>query len=65
MTFRRFAETATRILVNGIPGGVAQSPDGSPFAVVALTVGGRRVVLIDVLSDPGRLARLDLAEFAG
>ena len=30
MTFRRFAETATRVLVNGIPGGVAWAPDGSP-----------------------------------
>jgi RNA polymerase sigma-70 factor (ECF subfamily) len=65
MTFRRFAETSTRVLVNGIPGGVAWAPDGSPFAVVAFTVRGGRVVLIDVLSDPDRLARLDLAEFAG
>ena len=40
MTFRRFAETATRVLVNGIPGGVAWAPDGSPFAVLALTVRG-------------------------
>ena len=40
MTFRRFAETATRVLVNGIPGGVAWAPDGSPFAVVAVTVKG-------------------------
>ena len=28
--FRRFAETATRVLVNGLPGGVAWSPDGQP-----------------------------------
>ena len=55
MTFRRFAETATRILVNGIPGGVAWAPDGSPFAVLALTVKGGRIVAIDVLADPDRL----------
>jgi RNA polymerase sigma-70 factor (ECF subfamily) len=65
MTFRRFAETATRVLVNGIPGGVAWSPDGSPFAVVALTVEGGRIVEIDILADPDRLAQLDLAEVAG
>lgn len=65
MTFRRFAETATRILVNGSPGGVAWSPDGSPFAVVALTVRGGSIVAIDILADPDRLARLDLAEGAG
>src|SRR3954471_514334 len=28
MSFRRFADTATRILVNGIPGGVAWASDG-------------------------------------
>jgi RNA polymerase sigma-70 factor (ECF subfamily) len=65
MTFRRFAETATRILVNGIPGGVAWAPDGSPFAVVAITVEGGRIVEIDILADPARLAQLDLTEVAG
>jgi RNA polymerase sigma-70 factor, ECF subfamily len=65
MTFRRFAETATRILVNGIPGGVAWAPDGSPFAVVALTVHGGRIVRIDILADPDRLAELDLTLVAG
>ncbi len=60
MTFRRFGETATRVLVNGLPGGVAWAPDGSPFAVVALTVKGGRIVGIDILADPDRLGRLDL-----
>jgi RNA polymerase sigma-70 factor (ECF subfamily) len=65
MAFRRFAETASRVLVNGIPGGVAWSPDGSPFAVVALTVKGGRIVGIDVLADPERLSQLDLTLVAG
>jgi RNA polymerase sigma factor (sigma-70 family) len=60
MSYRQFAETSTRVLVNGIPGGVAWSPDGSPFAVVALTVRGGRIVRIDVLADPDRLGQLDL-----
>jgi RNA polymerase sigma-70 factor (ECF subfamily) len=60
LTFRRFAESATRVLVNGVPGGVARNPDGAPFSVVALTVRGGRIVRIDVLADPDRLARLDL-----
>ena len=64
MSFRRFGETATRVLVNGIPGGVAWSPDGTPFAVLALTVRGAKVVAIDVLADPDRLAQLDLTEVA-
>jgi hypothetical protein len=65
MSFRRFAETATRVLVNGMPGGVAWAPDGSPFAVVALTVKGARIVGIDILADPDRLGQLDLTEVAG
>jgi RNA polymerase sigma factor (sigma-70 family) len=65
MSFRRFAETATRVLVNGIPGGVAWTPDGSPFAILALTVRGRRIVEIEVLADPDRLGQLDLTAAAG
>jgi RNA polymerase sigma-70 factor (ECF subfamily) len=65
MSFRQFAETATRVLVNGIPGGVAWGPDGSPFAVLALTVRRGRIVAIDVLADADRLRQLDLTEVAG
>ncbi len=64
MSFRRFAATATRVLVNRIPGGVAWAPDGSPFSVLALTVTGGRIVEIDVLGDPERLRRLNLAAVA-
>ena len=64
MSFRSFADTATRVLVNGIPGGVAWSPDGSPFAVLALTVRRGRVVAIEVLADPERLRELDLTLIA-
>jgi RNA polymerase sigma-70 factor (ECF subfamily) len=65
VTFRRFADTATRVLVNGLPGGVAWAPDASPFAVVALTVTGARIVAIDILADPDRLRQLDLTMVAG
>ncbi len=60
LTFRRLTETATRVLVNGIPGGVAWAPDGSPFAILALTVKSGRIVEIEVLADPERLSTLDL-----
>jgi RNA polymerase sigma-70 factor (ECF subfamily) len=65
MAFRQFAETATRALVNGIPGGIAWAPDGRPFSVVALTVRGGRIVAIDILADPDRLGELDLTVVAG
>jgi RNA polymerase sigma-70 factor (ECF subfamily) len=64
LAFRQLATTATRVLVNGIPGGVAWAPDGSPFSVVALTVKGGRIVAIDILADPDRLGELDLTVVA-
>lgn len=60
MLFRRFAATATRALVNGVPGAVTWLPDGRPFAVVSAIVAGDRVVEIDILADPDRLSRLNL-----
>jgi RNA polymerase sigma factor (sigma-70 family) len=65
MTFRQFAERSTRILVNGIPGGIVWAPDGSPYAVVAITVRGGRIVALDFLTDPDRLGQLDLTAVAG
>ena len=64
MAFRALRRIATRALVNGVPGGVAWAPDGSPFAVLALTVRGGRIVEIDVLADPDRLRELDLTVIA-
>jgi RNA polymerase sigma-70 factor (ECF subfamily) len=65
MAFRRVGDNSTRVLVNGVPGGVVWAHDGSPFAVLALTVKGGRIVAIDVLADPDRLAQLDLTLIAG
>ena len=65
MAFRHLGETSTRVLVNGIPGAVAWAPHRSPFAVVAMTVKGGRIVEIDVLADPDRLGQLDLTVVAG
>jgi RNA polymerase sigma factor (sigma-70 family) len=65
MAFRHLAETSTPMLVNGMPGGVAWAPDASPSAVLAVTVRGGRIVAIDVLADPDRLAKLDLNGVAG
>ena len=38
--------------------------DGRPFAVLSFTVSGGRIVEVDVLADPERLARLDLGAAA-
>ena len=50
---------ATPALVNGVVGAVA-TRDGELFSVGALTVRGGRIVAMDILADPERLARLDL-----
>ena len=56
----RVALTMRRALVNGTPGFVS-TRDGQPFSVAAVTISGGRIVEIDILADPERLARLDLA----
>jgi RNA polymerase sigma factor (sigma-70 family) len=65
MTFRQFGQTATGVLVNGIPGGIAWASDGSPFAILAMTVRGGRIVAIHVLADPDRLGQLNLTRVTG
>ena len=65
LAFRQFAATATRVLVNGVPGGIAWAPNGRPVAVLAMTVRGGRIVAIEVLADPDRLRGLDLTDVAG
>jgi RNA polymerase sigma-70 factor (ECF subfamily) len=63
LTFSRLGAgggTVHRALVNGAAGVVA-TRDGRPFSVLGFTVSGGRIVEIDILADPDRLARLDLA----
>jgi RNA polymerase sigma-70 factor, ECF subfamily len=51
--------TMHRALVNGAAGMVVLR-NGEPFTVVGLSVHGGRVLEMDFLADPERLARLDL-----
>jgi RNA polymerase sigma-70 factor (ECF subfamily) len=46
-------------LVNGAVGAVI-APHGQPFSVMAFTIADGRIIQIDALVDPERLARLDL-----
>jgi RNA polymerase sigma factor (sigma-70 family) len=56
------AEFARPAVVNGGPGGVVVQ-DGVALSVVALTVADGRIVAMDILADPQRLALLDLSGF--
>jgi RNA polymerase sigma-70 factor (ECF subfamily) len=49
------------VLVNGHVGVVSRRPDGRPFSVLGFTIGGGKIVEIDILADPERLNRLDLS----
>jgi RNA polymerase sigma-70 factor (ECF subfamily) len=51
--------TMRRALVNGAAGMVTFL-HGRPFSIAALTIANRRIAEIDFLTDPDRIARLDL-----
>jgi RNA polymerase sigma factor (sigma-70 family) len=60
LAFSRYGRFARPALVNGAAGLVAAS-HGRSFAVMGFIVKGGKIVEIDVLTDPERLRRLDLA----
>jgi RNA polymerase sigma factor (sigma-70 family) len=64
LMFSRIDLTTRRALVNGAPGAVVLL-DGRPFSVGAFTVRDGRIVEIDILADPERLAGLDLTILEG
>ena len=64
MMFSRLDLAIRRAVVNGIPGSVSLR-DGEPFAVAAFAIRGGRIVEMDILADPERLARLDLTVLDG
>jgi RNA polymerase sigma-70 factor (ECF subfamily) len=51
--------TVRRALVNGAAGLVSER-DGKPFSVGAFTIRDKKIVELDFLVDPARLAQLDL-----
>ena len=51
--------TMRRALINGAAGIVAFH-HGRPFSIAAVTVRNSKIVEIDFLADPHRMARLDL-----
>jgi hypothetical protein len=59
--YRRVSASARPVLVNGAAG-LVTTVNGKPFSVMGFTVAGGRIVEIDVVADPARLSRLDLAD---
>ena len=62
-SYARRDHVHVQVLVNGAPGAVALE-QGRPVAVAAFTIRAERIAAMDILADPHRLARLDLAFLA-
>jgi RNA polymerase sigma-70 factor (ECF subfamily) len=60
LTFARLSPFVRPALVNGAAG-VVVAPGGQAISVMAFTVTGGKIVAMNVLADPDRLRRLDLA----
>jgi RNA polymerase sigma-70 factor (ECF subfamily) len=58
MMFANVAARSIPVVVNGEPGVLAVSADGRPVSLLAFTVVDDRIVEIDSIADPQRLARI-------
>lgn len=65
-SFRRTAAAAVAhpVLINGTAG-LATTLDETLISLMSFTIAGGRIVAIDVLADPERLERVDLAALLG
>ena len=60
ITFARLDRVAQPALVNGAAG-LVTAPSGKPRSVIGFTISHGKIAEIDILADPERLRRLDLA----
>lgn len=57
--YRRFAPLARLALINGAVGTVT-APESEAMSVMSFTVSDGKIVRLDILADPERLAKIDL-----
>jgi RNA polymerase sigma-70 factor (ECF subfamily) len=60
LTGARFAQVTLPALINGAVG-VVTATDGRPISLMAFTITDAKIVAIDLIDDPGRIAEVDLA----
>jgi RNA polymerase sigma-70 factor, ECF subfamily len=58
--FTRIAQVTLPALINGAAG-LVTAADGRPITLVAFTITGAKIVAIDLIDDPRRIAEADLA----
>ncbi|MFF3839827.1 RNA polymerase sigma factor SigJ [Streptomyces sp. NPDC001930] len=61
LMYAKFRQAALPVVVNGAPAFVAVV-DGRPTVLMSFTIAGDRIVELQILADPERLATLDLSE---
>jgi RNA polymerase sigma-70 factor (ECF subfamily) len=59
LAFTRFAQVTLPALIDGTVGAV-NAAEGRPVGLTAFTITGARIVAIDLIDDPGRIAEADL-----
>lgn len=59
-SYAYLARSAQPVLVNGTPGFLV-APHGRPLALIGIAIRDDKITEIDILADPERLSRLDLA----
>jgi Sigma-70, region 4 len=57
--FTRIAQLTLPALINGTAGVVAAA-DGRPITLIGFTITGAKIVAIDLIDDPRRIAEIDL-----
>ncbi len=63
IAFGRFAEVSLPALINGAVG-LVNAAEGRPVALTAFTITDSKIVAIDLIDSPGRIAEADLAILA-
>jgi RNA polymerase sigma factor (sigma-70 family) len=58
--FTRIAQVALPALINGAAG-IVTAADGRPITLAGFTITGAKIVAIDLIDDPRRIAEADLA----
>ena len=56
----RSAQVTLSVLINGAVG-VVNAAEGRPISLIAFTISDSKIVAIDLIDDPGRIAEADLA----
>jgi RNA polymerase sigma factor (sigma-70 family) len=63
LSFTRFAQVTLPALVNGAVG-LVNAAEGRPVSVTMFTITGAKIVAIDLIDNPGRIAEAELAILA-